>query len=228
VTRPSRAPTTPRTRLAALALMLAGTTGALTLACSRAPQRSEEAFCARLADVRDLDTVLADGDAARARERVASLRELQLVAPEELEADVGRLTTVTDELARTVGSTADGHAAATDVFARHQDDLAQIVQSGKAVERFAVDRCHITLNATDDGAGTGADGTRPPTTAAPTTATPRPTSGATTASSRATAPRTTARAGAGGATTTRPPTTRRAAATTTRSTARTGSATTRR
>jgi hypothetical protein len=211
VTRPSRAPTTPRTRLAALALVLAGGTGAVALACSRSPQRSEDAFCARLADVRDLDAVLAEGDAARTRDQLAALRELQLVAPEELEPDVGRLTSLTDELAHTVGSTPDGHAAATDVFARHQTDLPEIVRSGQAVERFAGDRCHIALNPTNEPAGTHTNGTAVPgTTAAPTTATPRPTGAASTASTRATAPRTTARTGS----TLRSPTTR---ASTTRS-----------
>jgi hypothetical protein len=221
VTRPSRAPTTPRTRLAALALLLAGGTGAVALACSRAPQRSEEAFCARLADVRDLDAVLAEGDATRARDQVAALRELQLVAPEELEPDVGRLTSLTDELARTVGSTPDGHAAATDVFARHQAELPEIVRSGQAGERYATDRCHIALNPTNDPAGTPAAGSAAPgTTPPPTTATPRPTGSSSTAPTRAATPRTTARTGSTLRTTTTRTTTTRRAATTTRSTSR--------
>jgi hypothetical protein len=204
-------------------LALAGGTGVVALACSRSPQRSEEAFCARLAEVRDLDAVLAEGDAAGARDRVAGLRELQLVAPEDIEPHVGRLTSLTDELARTVGSTPDGHAAATDVFARHQGELPEIVRSGQAVERFATDRCHIALNPTNEPGSS-----RPEPAPASTTATTAPPT--TSASTRPATPRTTARTGTTrrAATTTRPSTTRRPTATTTRTTTRTGSATTRR
>jgi hypothetical protein len=108
--------------------------------------------------VRDLDQVLAGGDAPRTAELAGQLKELREVAPEELDPSIARLSTVTDDLARTMGTTPDADTAASEVFGRRRDELADITAAGRSVESYAAEHCKVVLNPA---------GTTPPTTVGP-------------------------------------------------------------
>ncbi len=143
--------------IAALAVVAA--TGAV--GCSREPERSVAAYCAQVQSVKDFDQVLAGGDPARTARAAADFRSLRQVAPSEIEAQLGTLAAITDELARTMGTAPDANAAAHEVFAQHQGDLASITDAGAKVELYTADNCHVLLN------GTAAPGTTVPGTDVP-------------------------------------------------------------
>jgi hypothetical protein len=184
------------------ALACAGAASSGLGACSR--PRSVESFCTQLGTVRDLDEVLAGGSAPRTAELARELQELRQVAPEELDPAIARLSAVTDDLVRTMGTTPDADAAASEVFSRRQAELPEITAAGRTVESFAAEHCQVVLNPT---------GTAPPTAA--TTAAPPPTKASSTTRRSATS-----RAPAGPTTRSRPATTttRRPPATTTTTT----------
>jgi hypothetical protein len=148
--------TSTRRRLAFTALVVTGVAASGLAACAR--PRSAESFCAQLGTVRDLDQVLAGGDAPRTAELAGQLSELRQVAPEELDPSIGRLSNVTDDLARTMGTTPDADAAASEVFTRRRAELPEITAAGRTIESYAAEHCRVVLNPTD---------TVPPTTVAP-------------------------------------------------------------
>jgi hypothetical protein len=176
-------------------------------------QRSEDSFCMQLKVVRDLDEVLAGGDAGRITERSRELQDLRSVAPDEIEPQITRLAAVTEDLARTMGTVPDADAAASEVFTRRHAELPEITAAGRTVETYAHEHCQVALNpsGTAPSTSTGPAPSEPATTVAP----------ATTRAPAATRPRTTSppastRSTRATTTTRRPATSRRATTTTTR------------
>jgi len=135
---------------------------------SRAPERTVEAFCAQVKTVKDFDEVLASGDVGRIERQLDGLRTLREVSPPDIEAQVGTLLGITEELSKTVATAKDPDVAANEVFAKHQHDIAAITAAGQAVQTYSADKCQVPLNGTASGNGAG---TTVPGTAAPGTST---------------------------------------------------------
>jgi hypothetical protein len=218
VTRPPTGRTTAgwRRRTAATAAVLGVSAAAIATACG--PRRSVEAFCSQLKTVQDLDDVLAgDTSGPGVGEQAGQLQELRRVAPDELEPQVARLSSVTDDLARTMGTAPDPDSAASEVFTRRQAELPEITAAGKAVETFAAEHCQLALNATDTAPGPAGGPGGGGSTTVPAASTSRPPARATSRppSTRSNGSATT-RSGRSTGSTRATPTTRARATTTTR------------
>jgi len=165
----SRLSRTNRSLRVAIATVALVATGATIAACSREPERSEAAFCAQVKDVRSLDETLHNGDTSKIAAELAKLRELQLVAPAEIEPEIALLLSFSEDYARTLGTVKDPDEALNQVSERRAQDVQPVVDAATAVARYAFDHCKITLGSEVPGTGTtvvGLDGTAPPPTGA--------------------------------------------------------------
>jgi hypothetical protein len=142
-----------------------------TIGCSRDPERSATAYCEQVKKVEGLDAILATGDVQRINEQVTELRLLQQVAPPEVEPSIATVLSVTEDLARSVGTARQPDAGADEVFTRRQSELPAIEAAGQTIERFTYDNCRLTLN------GTRVPGSGVPGTGAPGAGTSTPNAG---------------------------------------------------
>jgi hypothetical protein len=114
-------------------------------ACTQEPERSVEAFCAQIRAVQNIDEVIESGDTARIDAQLAQFRTAQMVAPTDIEPQVGVLVRITDELSRAMATAKSPDLAASEVFARPDLDRPAIEAAGTAVQRYAADKCQVQL-----------------------------------------------------------------------------------
>lgn len=165
--RPSGLARSSRALRVAMAMGALLATGATVAACSREPERSEATFCAQVKDVKSLDETLHNGDTIKIAAELAKLRELQLVAPLEIEPKIALLISFSEDYARTLGTVKDPDEALNQVSERRAQDVPAVIDAATAVARYAFDRCKITLGSEVPGTGTtvvGIDNTAPPAT----------------------------------------------------------------
>jgi hypothetical protein len=120
-------------------------TAAVVLTRHHPPPRSSQAFCARMADVKDLGTVLASGDASQITASVHRFDQAAQVAPPPIEAQVAVLTTYADGLARAVTQTSDAKAGLRTALAAQQGQLTAVNAAGKDLDQYVATTCHLTL-----------------------------------------------------------------------------------
>ncbi len=139
--------------------------------CGRAPDRSPQAFCERLAVVRNVGTHLAAYDATALEGDLLGLEELRRVAPADIEPDVGAIATMVQTLAAAVAPApgSDPEDRVKKVWAEHRTDIDKIGASARRVRDYAAAACGVDLDPTTT--------TGPGTTVAPTSTAPPTTAG---------------------------------------------------
>lgn len=155
---------TLRVAVATAALLAAGATVA---SCSREPERSEAAYCAQVKDVRSLDETLHGGDTTKIAAQLAKLRDLQKVAPVEIEPQIALVISFTEDYSRTLGTVKDPDEALNQVSERRAQEVSAVVDAATVVSRFTFEHCKITLGSEVPGTGTtlaGLGSTAPPAT----------------------------------------------------------------
>lgn len=140
---------------------------AVAVACSGEPERSVEAYCARVTKVQSLDEVLHSGDASRISTQLDELRALQQVAPPEIEAKVGSVTAFADDYARTLGTVKNPDDALHDVSERRKQELPAIVAASNDMQTYTYQRCNVALGPNVPGTGTTVPGDATTTTTVP-------------------------------------------------------------
>jgi hypothetical protein len=165
-----------RTAPAALVALVLLVAVVALAACSKNPDRSVDAFCAQIRQVKDLSSLFELGDVTRINRDLDGLRLLQQVSPPDIEPQVAVLVNISSELSRTIATAKDPDLAQKEVAQNHLNDLGSIAAAGTAVQNYTNDKCHIVLNSTATG------GTTPGSAPAPATTTTAPAAGKTTTS----------------------------------------------
>lgn len=159
----------------------------------RTQQHSTSAACDRLGELADLDAVLASGDLPQLAAQRQRLRAASEVAPDEIAPALLLLAEITDDLARTMGTTRDPAQATAEVATRRREQLADIEAAGSRVEAYGLANCGVTLGSAPRGSVPGSAvpttavaATTAATTVRTTTSAARPTPSSTTTGLRPT------------------------------------------
>lgn len=144
-----------RSRTLAGAVLLATLLGGVLGGCSDDDRTA--AFCDRVAAA---DRLVREGDVTTLEQQAETFAGLRDAAPAEVRADVDLLADVIDDLARTVAASSTPEAGRDAVFTRRAGERERIEAAGRNLERYASERCGLTLNPT--GAANPAPGTSAP------------------------------------------------------------------
>jgi hypothetical protein len=145
---PARATNRSATSVAVLLLLTALVGGYFAWSGyrERNAARSVEAYCQQLPNVRNLDQALGSLDPRAVDTTLPKLEALAAVSPPEIEPQVRTVLDTSRSLVDALGKAGkDDGEALREVWRTKQQELQQIADAGRALERYSLEKCNVAL-----------------------------------------------------------------------------------
>lgn len=112
----------------------------------RQPDRSVEAYCSHVQEVKTFDQALGSLDPKAVSSTIPKLQALADVSPADIEPQVRTVLDTSRSLVDALGKAGkDDGEALREVWRSKQPELQRIQAAGKALERYSQDQCHVAL-----------------------------------------------------------------------------------
>ena len=128
-------------------VIIAGVVGATLVKRATETVRSTEALCRQLEQSQNLDSALTSLDPATLAPQARAFAEANDVAPKEIAAEVATVSEFVTAVLHEVDAAApaDRRRAFADAIENRQSQIDSVSTAGRALERWASDRCGLTL-----------------------------------------------------------------------------------